>query len=131
MYHESKVSLEETIMDYNIYKKVNVLENLNYIFKIEKFSIQNKLYYDITHNQCACDFFNSKNIKLQEEFIKLILTRMEISCVEPCVYIKWIENDNVINNIPDKIININDNKLLNIFTTKYNEVYYCIKRAKE
>ena len=131
MYHENKISLEENIIDYNIYKKVNILENLNYTFKMDKFSIQNKLFYNITHNQCACDFFNSKNIKLQEEFVKFILTRMKISCVEPCIYIRWTDNDEVTNNIPNNIININDNELLNIFTTKYKEACFCIKRTNK
>ena len=118
MYHENKISLEETVMDfnYNSYKKVNILEIFNYVFSIGKFSIQNKLYYDITYGLCACEFFNTKTIKLREEFVKLILPRMEIPCLEPCIYIKLMNNNT---------------ELLKIFTTKYEEACYCIKRTKE
>ncbi|MDR1199483.1 MAG: hypothetical protein LBK94_10840 [Prevotellaceae bacterium] len=131
LYHENKISPEETIADYNIYNKVNILENLNCTFQINKIYIQNKLYYNITKNQCACDFFNLKNTKLRDEFINLILTRMEIPCIEPCIYIKWIENNDGINNIPNNVININENKLLTIYTKEYKEAYYCIKRTNE
>jgi hypothetical protein len=128
LYHENKILSEEAVTDYNIYKKVNILENLNYTFQINKIYVQNQLYYNITQNQCACDFFNLKNIKLREEFAGLILSRMKIPCIEPYIYIKWIDNNNEINNMPNNVITINESQLLSIYTEEYKEVYYCIKR---
>ena len=44
IYRENKISLDNAIMDYNLYKKVNILENIAYSFQIDKLNIQNKLY---------------------------------------------------------------------------------------
>ena len=98
LYYENKITLDN-IKDYSIYKNVNVLENNNHSFQINKLNIQNTLYYNITHNQCACDFFNSKNKKLQNEFIDFIIKRMKIECIEPYILIKWLEDNNGINTI--------------------------------
>ena len=128
LYRENKISSEKCIKDYNIYKKVNVLENCRYMFQINEIYIQNKLYYDISHKQCACDFFNPKNLTLRKEFEKLILARMEILCVEPIIYLKWIEDNSGIKNMSSNVININQNEILTIFSKGYKETSYCVKR---
>ena len=131
LYHENKISMEKLIMDYSIYKKVNILENFDYPFQINRITIKGKLLYNITHNQCACDFFNKKNINLREEFIKFILKRMEILCIEPCIYIKFIEDNNGIKELPNNKITINEDNILDIFTGNNQEAYYNIKRKNE
>jgi hypothetical protein len=131
LYHENKIAMEKSMMDYSIYKKVNILENLNYLFQIDRITIKEKSLYNITHNQCACDFFNKKNINLREEFIKFILKRMKVVCIEPCIYIKWIENNNRIKELPNNKITINENNILDIFTKNNREAYYSIKRKNE
>ena len=55
---------------------------------------------------------------------------MEILCIEPCIYIKWIEDNNGIKELPNNKITINENNLLNIFTENNQEAYYIIKRNK-
>ncbi|MDR2970901.1 MAG: hypothetical protein LBU83_03090 [Bacteroidales bacterium] len=124
--------MNNVIKDYSIYKKVNILENIRYSFHIDKININNKLYYNISSNQCACDFFGSRpqNKILQNEFMKFVYSRMEITCIEPLILLKWIEDARNINNIPNKAINICKNNLLDIFSKKYGgkELYFCIKR---
>ena len=130
LYHENKIKLNDNKIDHKIYNKVNVLENVNFNFQVDKIIIQNKLYYNITHNQCACDFFNNKkNMKLKEFFKKFIFDRMEIPCVEPYIRIKWIKNDEDFYKISSKEIKIiSKNDLSKIFTDEYSEVYYKINR---
>ncbi|MDR2518353.1 MAG: hypothetical protein LBD13_02945 [Spirochaetaceae bacterium] len=131
--------MEKSIIDYSIYKnynyknykKVNILENFNYLFQINKITIKGKSVYNITHNQCACDFFHKKNINLREELIKFILKRMEILGIEPCIYIKWIEDTNGIKELPHNKITMNENNLLDIFTEHNQEAYYSIKRKNK
>jgi hypothetical protein len=129
LYYENKIAMEKSIMDYSIYKnykKVNILENFNYPFQINRIIIKGKLVYNITHNQCACDFFQKKNRNLREELIKFILRRMEILGIEPCIYIKWIEDTNGIKELPNNKITMNENNLLGIFTEHNQESYYSI-----
>ena len=71
LYHENKISMEKSMMDYSIYKKINILENFDYIFEINKITIKEKLLYSITHNQCACDFFKKKKYKFKGRIYKI------------------------------------------------------------
>jgi hypothetical protein len=128
LYHENKITLNKAISDYTNYEKVDILEKFKCSFQVDKVNIKNKIYYHISHKQCACDFFNKKNTNLQEEFKNFILKRMENECIESYIFVKWVEKNNDLNVMPDKTVNIGKDNLLNIFTTDYKEIHYCVKR---
>jgi len=133
IYHEEKILVHEKRINYNDYKRVNVLENNKYIFQIERLIIQDRSYYDISYGQCACEFFNLKNKILLEEFKRFIYNRMEINCLEPYILVEWMNNDFDIKSIIKKLdnmekINIQKEKLVEIFDRNKEGMYYCIKR---
>jgi hypothetical protein len=87
------------------------------------------VHYAVTHHQCACDFFTVKNVKLREDFMKFISERMEIACVEPCIFIKWLEDTDTPKFLPDTMKAIPEHNLIDIFTTEYDEAYYRVERT--
>ncbi|MDR1911005.1 MAG: hypothetical protein LBQ52_01485 [Helicobacteraceae bacterium] len=128
IYYEKKIAIAAPLGDYSVYKKVNVVEGGDYSFQIDKIYLQNNAYYNITHNQCACDFFASKYRSLQEEFIAFVLTRMQIESLEAFILTKWIDGDEIIDKIPNDYSDINQNDLTSIFCSDRRIKLYRITR---
>ena len=125
-YRENKITVKKPI-DFALYQRVNVLENSEYLFQISDIEIGGTQYFDIRHNQCACDFFGAKkqNAVLRDSFEQFIFERMKNPCVEPIIISIWIEGKEIF--IPKETVEITVSNIKAVFENRKDCVYRVVR----
>jgi len=105
-------------------------ENVNRYVSIETIQVKGKTFYTFKHGGCSCDFFQLGLNKLSEDFEYFIGYRMKIRSLEPCILTKWLNDGETIDDLPETITDIEEDKIRDIFKKGTNDLY-CIKRKKQ
>jgi len=103
---------------------------INSNVSIDTIQVKDKTFYTFKHGGCSCDFFQLGLNKLIEDFGYFIGGRMRIRSLEPYVLTKWLEDGETIDDLPETIIDIEEDKIHEIFN-KGTDSLYCIKRKKQ
>jgi len=135
-YHEEKIdpvnpNQNDKINNHESIRKDYFFSEEDYVnsnVSIDAIQIKDKTFYVFKHGGCSCDFFQSGLNKLTEDFEYFIGNRMVIQSLEPYILIKWLEDDETINNLPDTIIDIEADKIWKIFKEGNTDGLYRIIR---
>jgi hypothetical protein len=135
-YHENPVETGEgqdvyrTINDFELISKTLLIGNDGgeFYYNIEQLNIKDEAYYHICNGACSCDFFHQGfyGVKLREDFGYFLGSRLE-PCLEQMILIKWLEGDEVLNTLPENIVDVNISGILSVLKNPNPEGLYRIR----